>query len=233
MFTPNLVLGVGIMAAGIVLMLDRLRMVDALALLRYWPVGLILFGASIVAQALRRNGGTVAGGPAQRPVIGPGFVLFLAIAAFVGSNFVERRIQPRSVRGDGLRVTGVMSKDSRASSGTRFRGADMTSVMGSSELDLRDAMLAPGEEATVDVFAMMGESVVIVPDGWAVDIRTTPVMGKVVDQRLNRNARPRAPDVEDAATAEGGARAREDTPEAPPRLIIRGMVMMGALRIRS
>ena len=62
----------------------------------------------------------------------------------------------------------------------------------------------------IDVFTLMGESMIRVPDGWQVDLRATAVMGGVRDRR----------------TAPGGA-------AGAPRIVIRGFVMWGALVIRS
>jgi hypothetical protein len=52
-FTPNLVIGLTIMSVGAVLLLDTLGIRDAAQMIRYWPALIVLFGASIVAQAFR------------------------------------------------------------------------------------------------------------------------------------------------------------------------------------
>jgi hypothetical protein len=59
----------------------------------------------------------------------------------------------------------------------------MTSVMGQTRLDLRQATIAPGSDATVDVFGLMGGVVVLVPETWTVDIQATAVMGGIRDRR--------------------------------------------------
>ena len=142
----------------------------------------------------------------------------------------------------------------------------MTSIMGGTQLDLRQATLAPGEEAVVDIFTVMGGAVLHIPDGWTVDVQTTSVMGGVKDERGNvvrtreeerrrrRQSRsgesdtqePPAPQAETREAPPVGAGVeREDQPKAPgtspgtppgttpPRLVLRGFVMMGGLIIRS
>ena len=52
-FTPNLVIGLTVMAVGVVLLLDTLGIRDAASMMKFWPALIVLFGASIVAQAFR------------------------------------------------------------------------------------------------------------------------------------------------------------------------------------
>lgn len=135
-FGPNLVIGLGIAALGLVLLLDRLGLANASELLRYWPVLLVPFSASVMWQALR-------GGPAghgQPPLVAPGLIVFLVLFALLFSFVSERR----SRRADGVpntgestNLAGIMSRDERESRSPNFRGAETTSVMGRSVLDLR------------------------------------------------------------------------------------------------
>ena len=91
-----------------------------------------------------------------------------------------------------------------------FRGGEMTSVMGRSDLDLRQTTVAPGEEAVIEVFTLMGGSTIRVPEGWSVEMRAVSIVGGAKDRR-------------------SGAR---DVPGAP-RIVVRGFIMMGGLNIRS
>ena len=93
----------------------------------------------------------------------------------------------------------------------------VTNVMGRSELDLRAATMAPGAEATGEVFSMMGPVIVRVPPGWVVDTGGLPAaMGAVNDDRC--------PVSDKDAVASTGP---------PPRLVLRGLVLMGRLVIAS
>ena len=119
--------------------------------------------------------------------------------------------------GDHPRLAALMGSAQRTSDTQAFTGAEMTAMMGSCSLDLSHAQIAPGAEATIDIFAMMGSVTIRVPDGWTVDTRAIPVMGAVRDNRW-----PAPSAASDAST-----------PAQPPRLVLRGMVMMGSIFIKS
>src|SRR5690349_11434849 len=50
--TPNLVFGLCLVVVGGTLTLDKLGMVEAARVFRFWPLALVLFGISLVAQAV-------------------------------------------------------------------------------------------------------------------------------------------------------------------------------------
>ena len=56
-----------------------------------------------------------------------------------------------------------MGRDHRVINAPEFRGGQMTSVMGRSELDLRTATIAPGQDVTIEVFMLMGGATIRVP----------------------------------------------------------------------
>jgi hypothetical protein len=122
-----------------------------------------------------------------------------------------------SDRGDHPRLAGVLGSASRSPETVAVDGAEMTALMGSCVLDLRHAQISPGVAPIVDVFAMMGSVVIRVPDEWTVDRQAVRVLGNV------RDLRRRAPDwnVGDSSGAES------------PHLVLRGLVMMGSIVIRS
>ena len=118
---------------------------------------------------------------------------------------------------DHPRLAALMGSAQRTSDTKAFTGAEMTAMMGSCALDLTHAQIASGGEATIDIFAMMGSVTIRVPDGWTVDTRAIPVMGAVRDDRW-----PAPAAGSDAAPA-----------AQPPRLVLRGLVMMGGILIKS
>jgi hypothetical protein len=100
----------------------------------------------------------------------------------------------------------------------------------------------------VDIVTVMGSTIVYVPDGWDVNFDAVPVMGGVKDERrradrsaLGNDANDR-PDEDDDAELKPAAKPAPAPPPVlppaastgpPPRLVLRGFVMMGGLVIRS
>ena len=124
---------------------------------------------------------------------------------------------------DRVRVVSVMGRSVHTSRDTAFQGADVTNVMGRSELDLRAATLAPGANATVHVFSAMGAVVVRVPPTWTVDAGAVSAIGEVRDERAT-TPEAEAPAVPAPPSVNAGP---------APRLELRGLVMFGRLTITS
>ncbi len=150
-------------------------------------------------------------------VLSPLAVLGIWIAIFVGvqvSGVGFRGLTARSSTDDQAHVVSVMGRSEYTSRATRFRAAEVTNLMGRAELDLRNAQIPPGGEATMEVFSAMGAVIVRVPPDWTVDTRAIPAMGAVRDERFP----PTEP-----GTSSGPA----------PRLVLRGVILMGRLTIAS
>lgn len=196
-----------------------------------WPIVIIAFGLMVALNGGRRRRWHVPqpaapGEPTpvkrlRRPdrPLSPLAVLGIWIAIVVG-------LQVSGVRSfnDGNRsananervaVVSVMGRSEHISRATAFEGGDVTNVMGRSELDLSQATMAPGARADVQVFSVMGSVVLRVPSTWTVDTGAITAIGGVRDDR--------APASQAEAPADGGA----------PRLVLRGLVMMGRLTITS
>ena len=155
--TPNLVVGLTVMAVGIVLLLDTLGVRDAASMMKFWPALIVLFGASIIAQAFRPADPAVA----KRGSGGvPCFFLFLLGVALFWSFGSPGRGEARAT-GPRVNIAGVMSNARSQPSGSDFRSGRVAAVMGRASLDLRQVKLAPGEVVDVDVFVAMGNAVVM------------------------------------------------------------------------
>jgi predicted membrane protein len=90
-----------------------------------------------------------------------------------------------------------------------FRGAETTAFMGGCELDLRDALMSPGELAVVDVFVLMGGVSIFVPPHWTVSQEIVPLMGGVHDKSHSVPSNP------------------------AQHLLVRGTVIMGGVEISN
>jgi hypothetical protein len=259
--TPQLVIGVFITLAGVLLTLDRLNLI-AISFFRFWPSVLIAVGASMLIQRRDSSGrfwGTtwvVLGswmllnslgvlrlrfwellGPALLILIGwsivsktlhpdppatavppatPGYVPVGDIPPMPDAGAQTRAGRDpgmaRSHEGGRVNLVAVMGEAKRASNDNPFRGGEMTAVMGGCVLDLRQALVAPGEEARLNLVGLMAGHEIWVPPGWAVMNDVVPILGGTDDKRLP----PLTP-----------------LPANPPRLRLRGMMIMGGVVIKN
>lgn len=207
--TPNLAYGICLVLLGWTLILDRLRVVEADQILRYWPVGLVLLGLTLVVQSLQRSEPGAAG-EREQSLNGGHVIVWIVVALLVSQALQRDTFSARTDSGENVGVFAVMSRHQQVSRASVFAGGDMTSVMGRADLDLRQTTVAPGEEAVIEVFTLMGGSTIRVPEGWTVVVRAVPIMGSVKDRR-------------------SGAR---DVPGSP-RIVVRGFIVMGGLDIRE
>jgi hypothetical protein len=144
----------------------------------------------------------------------PVILVFVGISIVLRALRRGRGVRPETVdSNDDLRTTAILGATKRTSSATALSGGEITAVMGGIQLDLRRATLAPvngtgRREAILDVFAMWGGIEVFVPEGWVVDGRVFPLLGGFEDK-----TRP-VPD------------------DGAPRLIVRGMAVMGGVEVK-
>jgi predicted membrane protein len=231
--TPRLVLGLAIALFGVILVLDRLNLVVAGRILRFWPVVVIVVGLMMFARSRRVGGGangvilTLIGGWLLLNSVGTVQVRFWEmfwpiVLIAIGSALVMQTVRRRdaSVSPDGddtVTIFAVMSGTKRTSRAARFRGGEVTIFMGGCQIDLRQATIPHGQQASIDIVAVMGGCELIVPSSWIVATPIVPVMGSVEDKRL--------PALPDAVAGPAGL--------APPRLVLRGFLMMGGVEIKS
>lgn len=223
--TPQIILGLLIVAFGVILTLDNLDYVEAGNILRYWPLLLVAFGlARIVGSDC--TSGRVSGG--IMVVIG----LWLTADDVWGVPIDFERWWPmflvaigglivlRALKGGGQREPGaqtttdgavsevaVWSGKVRRITSPTFRRADLTAIMGGVEVDLRGASTG-GQEAVIDVFAWWGGIEITVPPDWAVSNQVVVFMGGAEDKSSG-------------------------TQDARNRLVVRGFVVMGGVEIKT
>lgn len=197
-FTPQALFGVIVIVIGVLFTLDNLNVINASEYVRYWPAALVALGVMKLWQAMREGRGWIGG------------VVFTAIGAWMlfervvyiridlrdvwplallcfGAYLVWRGVsgpgRARPLAGDAhLSAVAILSGINRGSNSPGFSGADLTAVMGGCEIDLRQASIAPGMTAVIDVFAFWGGIEIRVPEDWSVATRVTPLLGGVEDQ---------------------------------------------------
>jgi predicted membrane protein len=221
--TPRLIIGLGILALGMLWTLDNLNVLESEPITRWWPVVLVLIG---LAQIFDRRANRV--GPVVLIVVGvlllldraylidfdPGDLIPLGIALLGGKliwEAVSRRRQPGAAVGDAdseIHSFAMMSGVKRQSLSREFRGGDANAIMGGVELDLRNAQIREGEDVVIDVFAWWGGIEIRVPPHWRVIGNVLPIMGAFID-----NTHP--------------------TGEPGPKLMIRGTAIMGGVDVKN
>jgi len=216
---PRLVAGLGVVVIGLIELCENLDLLDGRDVYPvFWPVALAALAlAFLVGRAGHpsRNWGWLFAALAALAAlrgfevaipIDPFDLLWPALLMLGGYALVRRALRgPREpVPNDGSTVSSfaMMAGLERTNRSERFRGGDLTAVMGGVGLDLRGARPVP-EGAVIDVFALWGGIELTVPEGWRVELDVMPLLGGFEDR----------------------TRAVESTAEAP-RLKIRGFVVM-------
>lgn len=172
-------LGAGLVGIGILLMLDRMDIID-FSWRTAWPLVLIGLGGFLVAKAVRSKR-TLEHGVA------------MVDGAAVGT-------------GEVVDVTAILGGYERRVTTQDFRGGEITAVMGGCELDMRGASIRG--EAVINVFAFWGGVTIKCPPDWDVVLQGTPILGGFEEKTI-------AP------------------PDNSKRLVIRGYAIMGGVEIRN
>lgn len=222
---PRLLLGIGLILLGLVFTLDNLGLVDADDVLAYWPV--LVIGVGLLK--LTSHGPTVgalfwlgAGTLFLVDNLGYDVGRFWPIGLMlVGVLIITRGLfgRPPRRRGregggregsnDVVSVVAFMGGVKKSSNAQSFRGGDMTAVMGGCEIDLRQASIEPGSDATLDTFAFWGGIEIKVPEDWEVETPGFAIMGGFVDE------------------------TRPPSEPSGKRLVVGGMALMGGVEIKN
>jgi len=110
---------------------------------------------------------------------------------------------------DDLAISQVLSGTSRKIESQNFKGGKADVVLGSAELDLRDAKLAGGQ-ATLLLSVVLGSIEVEVPREWQVVVEGSPVLGSIESHKKT------IPDAEKTAT-----------------LFIKGSAVLGSIEVKG
>ena len=192
----RLLLGLSIVSFGVILLLGSAGVIDAGSVIdRWWPIVIVAAGLFTLAEhppaILRGVLLTLAGG-----------VLLLFTTDTVDENAWDY-VWPAAIvavgvvillrwRGHGppgaaeagddvVRATAVFGGPHLVSSSQRFRGGWLTAFFGGVTLDLRQARIDPGG-ATINATAAFGGVEILVPRGWRVALRATPILGGAEDK---------------------------------------------------
>ena len=223
--TPQIILGLLIVAFGVILTLDNLDYVEAGNILRYWPLLFVAFGLARIAgsdcTSSRISGGLMivlglwltaddlCGVPVDFerwwPMILVAIGALILVRAMKGGG--QRGPEAHTSTDGAFSEVAVWSGKVRRITSPLFRRADLTAIMGGVEVDLRGASTG-GQEAVIDVFAWWGGIEITVPPDWAVSNQVVVFMGGAEDKSSG-------------------------TQDARNRLVVRGFVVMGGVEIKT
>jgi hypothetical protein len=202
----RLLIGMTVVALGVVLLLDSAGVLDSdSAIDHWWPTLIVAAG---VLTLIERPPSIVRG----TLLTGVGAVLLLfstdvfegsawdyvwpALLILVGfvivSRWHGRTIPTGASEEDVVRATAIFGGPRLVCTAQKFQGAWLTAIFGGVELDLRGARPAP-DGASVNATVAFGGVDVLVPKGWRISVRSTPIFGGLDDK--TDHAQPPAADA--------------------------------------
>ncbi len=222
-WTSQVIIGVIIIAVGVIFLAGNYGLLNAHLVLSYWPVPILvlgavtiinadsnarrMFGAFIVLIGVWGSSHQIWGIPFRVWNLWPAILIGIGIMFVLRSRAGMLETAEAAIGADQtIREFAFWSgKERRVSSS--FKRGDLTAVMGGIELDLRSASTTSGQ-AVVEVFAFWGGIEIRVPPDWIVENQVSAIMGGSEDK------------------SGGSADARN-------RLILKGIVVMGGLEIKT
>jgi predicted membrane protein len=230
----RVVFGAFIIVVGLFALLDNLHVFDSRLVQPFWPLVFVAMGALHLANASRpRNylyGGAFILVGVGTTLSNLGLIhvqmrdLWPVALIILGLNVLLRRPRRRGAddqafarpqpgerderfeHGASIDASAMMSGIVLKNDSQEFAGGEINAVMGSVEIDLRQAAIAT--EAVLHLSVIMGGVEIRVPREWSVVINGTPMLGGIED----KTAPPMTPGK---------------------RLVIEGSVIMGGVEITN
>jgi len=221
--TSRNLLGLVVLSLGTILTLGNFEIIDARAVIRFWPVLLIVFGAIKLLEPGSTSGRTFGGVIAVLGVIMVlnrmdifdldiwAFWPLLLVAA--GASLIWRKHGedvkiPDDDSTDQVSGVALLGGLEQTCSSQHFRGGSISAILGGHEVDLRDADIPEGETAVLDILTFMGGVELRVPADWTIVLDGTAFLGGF-DSKARGN------------------------PAVNKRLVIKGQTVMGGVEIRN
>jgi predicted membrane protein len=187
--------GLVVIAIGTLYLLERADVLDAGRTIdNWWPTVVIATGMFQLVERSHRPLGSlalVAGGTLlllgttdviQGDVWSYAWPLLFIVAGVVAiARWAGAGPLPRDAGEDVVVASGIFGGPELANASQSFRGASLTAVFGGVVLDLRDARPAP-PGARITATAVFGGVDILVPHGWRIAMKGTPIFGGVTDK---------------------------------------------------
>jgi len=216
---PQSLVGLLVVAAGLLLTADNLGLVESGNILRFWPVGVLAVGIMMLQRAGDAPSRTWAlfvigvggvwtlsrlfGFPVRLSMIFPVGLVMIGLVIIQRAMGLQRTADTSSQAISDFAFWGGVERRVRTS---LFRRADVTAIMGGVQLDFREAAI--NGEAVIDLFILMGGVEIKVPPDWVVSNQVVAIMGGASDKSM------------------GSADSKN-------RLTLRGFVLMGGVEVKA
>ena len=200
----RLLVGLTVVALGVLFLLDSAGALDADRVIGdWWPLVILAAGLltllerppSVVRGALLTGTGAVLLLFSTDLLEGNAWeylwpALVIAAGMAIAWRWRGRTIPSGVAAEDVVRATAMFGGPNLVSTAQRFRGAGLTAIFGGITLDLRGARPAP-EGASINATVAFGGIDIIVPKGWRISARSTPIFGGL-DDKTDHSERPAA-----------------------------------------
>lgn len=191
--------GILFIAAGTLFLLDKMQVLNfGDVASKFWPLILIMVGLSTLFGSRFRNffaGSLILllGVLFQLSALGvlkegvwhytwPVVLILIGIWVLFKPSVRRGRYQTSStVTNDRLDVSLIMTGIKQRVVSKAFTGGDVSTVMGSANLDLTECTIA-GEKAVITVSTVMGGVGLRIPKNWKLLVDASPIMGGVEDR---------------------------------------------------
>lgn len=225
--SAQVVIGLLVMAFGVLFLLDNLNIIYLRHVIFFWPLAFVASGlvalcsdgprsgritgivliAIGLAMTLNRLGYVFISWRTFWPLVMIGLGGLILYRTVGGGRTAHPTLSKDGVSAENLvDITAILGGFERRVSAPDFRGGEITAIMGGCALDLREAGLTL--DAVINVFAIWGGITIKVPPDWTVVLNGTPVMGGFTE----KTARP---------------------PDNRKRLIVTGYAIMGGVEVRN
>jgi predicted membrane protein len=226
----GLIWGIAMVLVGVAFLLDHMGYINIDRVWRFWPLILIVAGATHLTEPQRRFWGIIliiAGVVFQLNQLGISHfgwgelwpLVLIAAGLMILWGSIEARNRPTASapsNGDPrttLNENVVFGGIERRVNTQNFEGGHINAVFGGVELDLRDAGMQ-ADDATLEVNALFGGVEIRVPESWHIAFRGTPIFGGLTDKTRT---------------------STRDVPEGtkPKVLYLTGSVIFGGVEIKN
>jgi predicted membrane protein len=231
--TSQVLMGVMVIAIGLLFFLDSLDVIDLHDALAFWPVVFIIAGTAKlldtsspngylvglagigigVAMILQRLGVLYFNWRQAWPVLLIGAGIFLVYRAMTAPHarthgmVDDKQLDNVTIEeSQAVDVTAILGGFERRVHTQDFRGGEVTAVMGGCVIDLRGASVRG--DAVINVFAFWGGVTLKVPTDWTIVLQGTPILGGFEEKTVS-------------------------PPDNGKRLVVRGYAIMGGVEVRN